>query len=205
VAGTRDEPQRLLLLPAYAMHGSGEFLCGENAPSVHGAYARHLLYDYAMEMRLGCARSDAQVGGDDAARTHWLGLARDLARTAALTPSRRIGPLALFPVRRVLTGDAFAMPDRPLYPVHLPQVNAPQQRRFPVVLQPGEHLAISDMAFFVGAADVEFTTAAHPIVLRGADAISRVYGCAGCAPGESVAFELLLTTQNFSDTDVVIF
>ena len=205
VAGARGEPQRLLLLPAYAMRDSGDFLCSGNAPSVHGAYARHLLYDYAMEMRLGCARGDAQVGGDEAARTHWLGLARDLARTAALTPPRRIGSLALFPVRRVLSGDAFAVPDRPVYPVHLPRVNPLQQRRFPVVLQAGEHLAISDMAFFVGAAEVEFTAAAHPIVLRGADAISRVYGCAGCAPGESVAFELLLTTQNFSDTDVVIF
>ena len=205
VAGARGEPQRLLLLPAYAMRDSGDFLCSGNAPSVHGAYARHLLYDYAMEMRLGCARGDAQVGGDEAARTHWLGLARDLARTAALTPPRRIGSLALFPARRVLSGDAFAMPDRPVYPVHLPRVNPLQQRRFPVVLQAGEHLAISDMAFFVGAAEVEFTAAAHPIVLRGADAISRVYGCAGCAPGESVAFELLLTTQNFSDTDVVIF
>jgi len=205
VSGARGEPQRLLLLPAYAMRDSGEFLCGQNAPSAHGAYARHLLYDYAMEMRLRCARSDVLAGGDDAARTHWLGLARDLARSAALTPSRRVGALALFPVRRVLGGDAFATPERPLYPVHLPRVNPPEQRRYRVVLQPGEHLAISDMAFFVGAAKVEFTAASRPVVLRAADAISRVYGCAGCAPGESLEFDLLLTTQNFSDTDVVIF
>ncbi|WP_257387046.1 glycosyltransferase family 39 protein [Tahibacter caeni] len=205
VGGARGEPQRLLLLPAYAMRDSGEFLCGETAPSLHGAYARHLLYDYAMEMRLGCMRSDAEAGGDSAARSHWLGLARDTARTAALVPARRVGALALFPVRRVLAGDAFAMPDRPLYPVHLPRVNPREQRRYRVALRPGEHLAISTTAFFVGAAEVEFAAAARPVQLRAADAVTRVYGCAGCAPGESLEFELLLTTQNFSDTDAVIF
>ena len=47
------------------MARSGRFLCGDAAPAVHGALARHLLYDYAIEMRLGCGRSDVAIGGVD--------------------------------------------------------------------------------------------------------------------------------------------
>jgi hypothetical protein len=199
------EPARLLLLPAYAMGDSGAFLCGQRAPSVHGAYARHLLYDYAMEMRLACARNDAQVGGDDAHRTHWIGLSRAVAKAAGLAPSRRVGALAVFPVRAVLAGDAFAMAAVPQYPVHVPRVNAQEQRRFRVTLGPGERLAISDMAFFVGAPQVGFAGDAGRVQLAAADAVTRVYACADCAAGESIAFDLLLMTQHFSDTDVVVF
>lgn len=199
------EPARLLLLPAYAMGDSGAFLCSQRATSVHGAYARHLLYDYAMEMRLACARADVQVGGDDAQRTHWLGLSRAVAKAARLAPSRRVGALAVFPVRAVLAGDAFGMPDVPRYPVHVPRVNAQEQRRFRVTLGSGEHLAISDMAFFVGAPHAEFAGDNGRVRLVAADAVSRVYACADCSTGESIAFELLLTTQHFSDTDVVVF
>lgn len=199
------EPVRLLLLPAYAMSDSGAFLCGQRAPSVHGAYARHLLYDYAMEMRLACARNDAQAGGADAYRTHWLGLSRAVAKAAGLAPSRRVGGLALFPVHAVLAGDAFGMPAVPLYPVHLPRVNAQEQRRFRVTLESGQHLAISDMAFFVGAAQAGFAGDERRVRLAAADAVTRVYACADCAAGESIAFDLLLTTQYLSDTDVVVF
>ncbi len=199
------EPARLLLLPAYAMADSGAFLCGQRAPSVHGAYARHLLYDYAMEMRLACARSDAQAGGDDALRTHWIGLSRAVAKQAGLVPSRRVGALAVFPVRTVIAGDAFGMPDVPLYPVHVPRVNAQEQRRFRVTLEPGQRLAVSDMAFFIGAAQVEFAGDSGRVRLTAADAVTRVYACTDCTVSESIAFDLLLTTPHFSDTDVVIF
>ena len=116
-----------------------------------------------------------------------------------------IGALALFPVRAVLAGDAFGMPAVPLYPVHVPRVNAQEQRRFRVRLDPGAHLAISDMAFFVGAPHVAFAGDDRRVRLIAADAVTRVYACTDCTAGESIAFDLLLTTQNFSDTDVVIF
>lgn len=205
VTGTATEPAPLLLLPAYAMHDSGEFLCGERAVSVHGAYARHLIYDYAIEMRLHCARADAIAGGDELARTHWLGLPRRVAKDAGLAPVRRVGSFALFPVRRVLAGDAFAAPDTPRYPVHVPLVNAQEQRRYRVVLAPGERLAISDMAFFTAPPMVEIADATRPMRLIGADVVSRVYACAECAEGETVEFELRVLTQYFSDTDIVVF
>lgn len=198
------EPMRLLLLPAYAMGDSGEFLCSQGAPSVHGAYARHLLYDYAMEMRLACGRSDAQVGGAEPQRQHWLGLAKALAREAGLVAQQRVGPLQLFAVRRVLGGDAFVIPDRPVYPIHLPQDNPLQTRSFTVQLDAGERLAISTMAFFVQPAQVEFG-AGKRLQLLGGDAISRVYACTDCAAGETVAVDLRVTTTNFSDTDIVVF
>lgn len=202
VVGARAEPAPLLLLPAYAMRASGEFLCSEPAASVHGAYARHLLYDYAMETRLSCARSDVQVGGADPARRHWLGLSRQLARQAGLAPDRRIGSLAVFPVRRVLAGDAFAMPAQPVYPVHLPVVNPAQPRRYALRLAAGERLAVSTMAFFIPAPTVEFI-AGSALRLLAEDGISRVYACDGCS-GE-IEVELIVTTAHFSDTDIVVF
>ena len=197
-------PMQLLLLPAYAMGDSGKFLCSQVAPSLHGAYARHLLYDYALEMRLACDRSDAQVGGDAPQRQHWLGLAKALAREAGLQASQRVGPLQLFAVRRVLNGDAFAMPGQPIYPVHLPQNNPLQTRSFALKLAAGERLAISTMAFFVQPAEVEFA-GGKALRLLGGDAISRVYACADCAAGETATLELRVTTANFSDTDIVVF
>jgi hypothetical protein len=204
---TRDatEPAPLLLLPAYAMKDSGAFLCGEREPSVHGAYARHLLYDYAVEMRLQCGRADAVAGGDDASRTHWLGLSRQVAKEAGLIPARRVGSLALFPVRRVLGGDAFAAPAIPRYPVHVPIENAQEQRRYRVTLAPGERLAISDMAFFTAAPVVEIAGATRAVGAIGGDAVTRLYGCTGCAADETTEFELRVLTPYFSDTDIVVF
>ncbi|MCQ4164943.1 hypothetical protein [Tahibacter harae] len=203
VTGTGAAAQRLPLLPARAMRASGEFLCSQAAPSVHGAYARHLLHDYAIEMRLACGRSDAIAGGADPARQHWLGLARTLTAQAGLRAERSLGPLQLFPVRRVLNGDAFPMPQTPVYPIHLPQANAPETRRFSLLLQPGERIAVSETAFFIAAAEVAFAGGAPQPRLLGGDAVSRVYGCEECAA--PVAVELLVTTANFSDTDVVVF
>lgn len=205
VTGRPSGPAPLLLLPAYAMRDSGEFLCGERAPSVHGAYARHLIYDYAIEMRLACARADTVAGGSDAMRTPWLGLSRRVAKDAGLVPVRRVGSLALFPVRRVLAGDAFAAPELPRYPVHLPGVNAPEQRRYRVALAPGERLAISDMAFFTPVPQVEIAETSPPVSLIGADAVTRLYACTGCSSGESAEFELRVSTQHFGDTDIVVF
>jgi len=205
VTGTPAEPAPLLLLPAYAMRDSGEFLCGESATSVHGAYARHLLYDYAIEMRLRCGRADALVGGDDAARTHWFAVSRNVAKQTGLAPVRRVGSLALFPVRRVLSGDAFAAPAVPRYPIHVPVENAAEQRRYRVTLAPGERLAISDMAFFTAAPQVEIAEATRPVVLLGGDAVTRIYGCSDCAADTSTEFELRVTTPYFSDTDIVVF
>lgn len=203
VTGPRAAAQHLPLLPARAMLASGEFLCSQAAPSVHGAYARHLLHDYAIEMRLACGRSDAMAGGADPARQHWLGLARALTARAGLTAGRSLGPLQLFPVRRVLNGDGFAMPQTPVYPIHLPLANVPETRRFSLLLQPGERIAVSETAFFIAAAEVAFAGDESLLQPVGSDAVSRVYACGKCtAP---VAIELLVTTAHFSDTDIVVF
>lgn len=203
ITGPGAAAQRLPLLPARAMQASGEFLCSQAAPSVHGAYARHLLHDYAIEMRLACGRSDAIAGGADPARQHWLGLARALTARAGLQAGRSLGPLQLFPVRRVVSGDGFAMPQTPVYPIHLPLANPAETRRFSLQLQPGERIAVSESAFFIAAAEVVFAGDGPPPRLLASDAVSRIYACAECtAP---VATELLVTTANFSDTDIVVF
>lgn len=205
VASPGTEPMRLPLLPSYAMRASGEFLCAQAAVAAHGAYARHLLYDYALEMRLHCDRADVVVGGADAQRTHWLGLSKSVARQAGLTAPQRVGPLHLFPVRQVLNGEAIGMPDRPLYPVHLPVTNEHTTRTFALELGAGEHVAVSEMAFFIAPADVEFRAQGRSFVQRADDGVMRVFGCGDCAAGEKVRVELLLTTTTLADTDVVVF
>lgn len=205
VAVTGTEPMRLPLLPAYAMRASGEFLCTQPALAAHGAYARHLLYDYAMEMRLHCGRADVVAGGTDAQRVHWLGLSRSVARQAGLRAAQRVGSLSLFPVRQVLNGEAIGMPDRPLYPVHLPVTNERATRTFTLELGAGEHVAVSEMAFFIAPAEVEFRAGGHAFVQLAGDGVVRVFGCGDCVAGEKVQLELLLTTTTLADTDVVVF
>lgn len=205
VASPGTEPMRLPLLPSYAMRASGEFLCARPAVAAHGAYARHLLYDYAMEMRLHCDRADVVVGGADIERAHWLGLSKAVARQAGLAAPQRVGPLHLFPVRQVLNGEAIGMPDRPLYPVHLPPTNERTTRTFVLELGAGEHVAVSEMAFFIAPADVEFRAQGRSFVQRAGDGVVRVFGCGDCAAGEKVRVELLLTTTTLADTDVVVF
>lgn len=205
VASPSTEPMRLPLLPAYAMGASGEFLCAQPAVAAHGVYARHLLYDYAMEMRLHCDRADVVVGGTQEPRVHWLGLSKAVARQAALRSDRRLGPLHLFPVRQVLNGEAISMPDRPLYPVHLPLTHERATRAFALELGAGDHIAVTEMAFFIAPAAVEFRAQGRSFAQLAGDGVVRVYGCSDCTAGEKVRVELLLTTTTLADTDVVVF
>lgn len=205
VASRGTEPMRLPLLPSYAMRASGEFLCGQAAVAAHGAYARHLLYDYALEMRLQCDRADVVVGGADAQRHHWLGLSKAVARQAGLSAVQRLGPLHLFPVRQVLNGEAIGMPDRPLYPVHLPVTNERTTRTFALELDAGEHVAVSEMAFFIAPAQIEFRAEGRSFAQLAGDGVVRVFGCSDCTASEKVRVELLLTTTTLADTDVVVF
>lgn len=205
VASPGTEPMRLPLLPSYAMQASGEFLCTQPALAAHGVYARHLLYDYALEMRLHCGRADVLAGGADAQRAHWLGLSRTVARQAGRAATQRLGPLHLFPVRRVLNGEAIRMPDRPLYPVHLPVTNERTTRRFVLEFNAGEHVAVSEMAFFIAPAEVGFRAEGRSFVQQAGDGVVRVFGCGDCRPGETVTVELSITTTTLADTDVVLF
>jgi hypothetical protein len=61
------------------------------------------------------------------------------------------------------------------------------------------------MAFFTAAPLVEIAEATRPVSPIGGDAITRIYGCTGCAAGESAEFELRVLTPYFSDTDIVVF
>ena len=83
-----DELIPLLLIPAYAMDASGQFLCQQHLPSIHGSYGSELIHNYAMDMRLACERADVHVGGNEAGRTHWLGMSRAMfALSTASSPS----------------------------------------------------------------------------------------------------------------------
>lgn len=203
VIGPRGEPQPLPLLPASAMRASGGFLCDQSAVTAHGAYARHLLHDYAIEMRLACGRADVEAGGTYPSRLHWLGLGRALADRVGVESPYRIGSLRIVPVRQVLSGDATAMAQTPRYPVHVPQANAPGTRRFTVQLQPGERIAVSEIAFFIDAAEVAFDGEEPLPRLLGGDAVSRVYACTACTAPRT--FELRVSTAWFADTDIVVF
>lgn len=203
VVEARQPTEPLPLLPAAAMARSGRFLCGDAAPAVHGALARHLLYDYAIEMRLGCGRSDVAIGGVDPRRHHWLGLSRDMLATLGVAAERRIGSLGVV-TAQPLAGSAPALPATPVYPPYIPQPTATAgAHRLHVRLAAGRHLAVSMLAYFVGAPAVSVTRDGRPLAVAAQDAVTRVYACAGCPAGSEL--ELDIGTADFADVDVVTF
>lgn len=205
VTTTAQDAHPLPLLPAYAMAPSGRLLCATPGTAAHGAYARHLMYDYAIEMRLACARSDVTIGGEQAHGDAWFGLAWAAARAAELAPTRRLGSLALFPVRRVIAGTASAAPAAPIYPIHLPRENAREERRYHLRLAADERLAVVNLAYFVPDPQVREVAAEPALLPLTHDAVSRVWTCAACRPGTSVDVELAVASAYFDDVEILVF
>jgi len=194
----------LLLTPAYAMGDSGRFLCAEHAPTLHGAYASQVLHNYAMDMRLACARADVHLGGDEAQRTHWLGLSRAMFAHSGVQPARRIGPIGLVTAHPLSAGPPIMPPDRPLYPVYQPQVQTPTAHQMSVPMNAGDHLAISNLAFAL-VADPQVTVKVAGIALEpmARDSVSAVYACSACADGTMLDIEIV--SGDFADIDIVVF
>lgn len=196
----------LLLMPAYAMDASGRFLCSQPAPSVHGAYAAHVVMNYAIEMRLSCGRSEVLAGGDEAGRQHWLGLSRAVFAQLDVEPERRLGPLGLVPARPL--GPARAIPAlaQPSYPAYVAPRTPKRELRTQVELGAGEHLVISDIASMFGdGVEIEARVDGRRLAPEARDRVSAVYRCDACAAGEPATVELSLRGGNLDALDFVAF
>lgn len=196
----------LLLMPAYAMDASGRFLCSQPAPSVHGAYAAHVVMNYAIEMRLACGRSDVLAGGDEAGRQHWLGLSRALFAQLDVEPERRLGPLGLMPARPLAPARSIPALAQPSYPAYVAPPRPARELRAQVQLAPGEYLAISDIASMFGDGyEVEAYVAGQRLEPKARDRVSVVYRCESCDTGEPATVDLLLHGSNLDALDFVAF
>lgn len=197
----------LLLMPAYAQDSSGRFLCAQAAPSAHGELASELVLDYAMPMRIACARSDVHVGGNEPQRQHWLGLSRALFASIDAEPLKRLGPLGIVPARPL--GDMPPMPpppDEPIYPVRMPPQAPGDVHSLGVRLRPMERLAISNLA--VGFADWPELTVVigdRTVTPRASDGVAAVYECAECAAGTFADATISVRGGNYAGIDIVAF
>jgi len=192
----------LLLMPAYGVAASGNFLCTEPLPDAHGALAQYLLHGYAVDMRMACARSNVKLGGADPARRHWLGLSRMLFARIGVQPQRRLGSIGIIAAHPLSAGPAIDPPAAPVYPAYLPKFStAPEERRLRIEPGADRHLAVSNIAFgFAPNADVIVTLAGKPLEPVAADSVSGIYAID--ATGD---VEIAIHSLDAPDVDVVTF
>lgn len=201
-------PLPLLLMPAYAIDSSGRFLCSQPAPSVHGAYAGQVLFNYAMEMRLACKRSDVQLGGSDAARQHWLGLSRAMFARIDVKPALRLGPLGVIAARPLRLDDspALTVPETPVYPAYTPPASAPREVRVAFSLGADERLALANIGTLISPdVEVEVTLDGRRIEPRASDLATQVFACEGCLPDHVANGVLVIRAVDLAAVDAVVF
>lgn len=192
----------LPLMPAYAMAASGKFLCAQKDVSVHGDYARDLLYDYAVEMQLACGRNDVRIGGNAAERQHWLGLPQAMLASLHVQPARLIGPMGLLPAMPLAHTPGIAEPQTPVYPNYTPQTTAPQRVEYQVHLRAGQHIAVANLAYFVPDPTVTVRVDGQPVSAVAGDTITTVFA----APSDREADATIdVESTDLADLDIVIF
>jgi hypothetical protein len=196
----------LLLMPAYAMDASGRFLCAQAAPSAHGAYAAHLVMNYAIEMRLACGRSDVLAGGEDPIRQHWLGLSRAMFARIDVEPERRLGPLGLVQARPLAPAHPIAALTEPSYPAYVAPAAPRRQRLARIELAADEYLVISDIASMFGdGVEIDARVGGQRLEPLARDRVSAVYRCESCATGTAVTVDVSLRGGNLEALDFVAF
>jgi hypothetical protein len=195
----------LLLMPAYGVAASGAFLCAQPAPSAHGVLAQYLLHGYAIDMRLACGRGDAKLGGDDAARSHWLGLSRAMLKQIGVAAQRRLGSIGIVAAHPRTPGPAIDPPALPVYPAYMPSFSAaPQERRLRIDCGADRHVAVSNIAFgFAPNPQVAVTQDARPLAALAQDSVSSVYACGDGGAGATV--DIVFSSLDANDVDVVTF
>ena len=205
VTKAAQPPVPFLLLPAYAMSSSGRFLCGDTAAQIHGTYALRLLHDYAIEQRLACGRGDVRLGGTDDEGHHWIGLSRAMLAGLDVEPQRRIGPIGLLPAQPIAPAVATMPADGPVYPPLKPGGGPRETRRFSIRLQPGEHVAVTNIAYLLVAdASIVATLDGSASMPQASDATTRVYSCRACA-GREATLELVIESADFAYLDIAKF
>ena len=195
----------LLLMPSFGVAASGAFLCAQPAPSAHGVLAQYLLHGYAVDMRLACGRGDVKLGGDDAARTHWLGLSRTMFAQLGVAAQRRIGSIGVVTVHPHSPGPAIDPPALPVYPAYLPAFSpSGQERRLRIECGADRHLAVSNIAFgFAPNPQVAVVRHARPLAPIAQDSVASVYACGDGDAATTV--DVVFSSLDANDVDVVTF
>ncbi|HEY0230029.1 MAG TPA: hypothetical protein VGC55_02155 [Dokdonella sp.] len=194
-------------MPAYAQARSGNFLCGEQALSVHGTYAAQLILDHAIAMRLACHRADVHIGGGERDRRHWLGLSRSMLAQIGLAATRHVGPLGLLRARAVGDLPGVLPPDEPIYPpLPPPPAAAAGEHPLRFTLGAAEHLAITTLVSGLAARpELSVTIGGQPASPRARDSFSAVYACDACAAGTTSDVVVEVRNASYSAVDVVVF
>jgi hypothetical protein len=196
----------LMLLPAYAMSQSGEFLCEAGSLTVHGAYGVHLFHDYAIEGRLRCGDIDLAVSGSDTNRFHVIGLSRAMLRSLSPEPFHRIGPVGLLKVKRVLNEpNVIVVPGAAKFPPLPPFYGTAREVTYEITLGAGEYLAISNAAFaFAADPEIYVSHDGQPLEPVASDRVTEVYQCPGCGHSDA-RLRVVLTTPAPQYVELVVF
>lgn len=199
--------ESLPTMPAYAQARSGKFLCSQEAPSVHGAYAAQLVFDHAIGMRLECDRADVRIGGAEPDRQHWLGLSRALLAQIGVTASRHVGPLGVLRARPEGDLPGVLPPEEPVYPP-LPPPPAPADKVHPLhfELAAGEHLAVTVLVYGLAAPpELSVSIGGRPAAPLARDSFTSIYVCGECAAGTSADVVVEVRNASYSAIDAVVF
>ncbi len=178
----------LPFMPAYAMAHSGDYLCAQPALVVHGAYAVHLLHDYALETMLRCGRRRPiiRLGGNSPPEDgmHVGSVSRTMGEALGLAPTMRIGPFDIVPVVRIPgSADTLPVPGPRVYPPTAPHYEPPSERVVAFDARGDEAVIVTDTHFaFSPSPEVAATLDGVRVAPAARDALVTAFGCAGCDP-----------------------
>ena len=190
------EGPRLPFMPAYAMARVAAALCSDRTVVAHGALAFHLLHDYALETKLGCAVAPVirLGGGEPRDATHVAGLSQVVLRGVAKrsTPGDslvRTGPLSLLPVKQVVSPPrGESLPPLGTYPPVSSTLGVPERYALQFDARCDEIVVVTNM-YYAFASDPKIDATLDGVAIQpvAADAVSTVYACKADALADSVA------------------
>ena len=202
----------LPFMPAYAMSSIADALCADRSVVVHGALAFHLLHDYALETKLGCAAPPAIVlgGGEPRDATHVAGLSRLVLHRAANDSSRadvlaQAGPLSLLAVKQVVNpmkGVSTALPG--IFPPTRYTVGAAERLALRFDARCDEIVVVTNMYYgFATAPAIDATLDGIRVQPVAADALSTLYACTVATPESTASWELAIDSPSPDRVDVI--
>jgi hypothetical protein len=120
-------------------------------------------------------------------------------------PQRRIGPIGLLRAQPIAPAAATMPADGPVYPPLKPGGGPRETRRFSIRLQPGEHVAVTNIAYLLVAdPSIAATLDGNASMPQASDATTRVYSWRPCA-GREATLELVIESADFAYLDIAKF
>jgi len=197
----------LPFVPAYAIAGSGDRLCPQREIVVHGAYAVHLLHDYAIEAALRCARGPVihLIGRAPDGAPHIVGMSATIEAGLGLHSPQRLGPLALMPVEQVIAPAVGAVMSEPRrYPPAVGEYGPQKVATLTFDAGAGERVLVTQAYFaFAPGPSVVASVDGTPVGASARDALTTAFACPRCDPATRHRWTLDITTTAMDRIDVV--